>query len=104
MDPDLVAMLTETVVHSAYVSQDQYGMPVYGSALARPARVEFRTRQMVSRTGADILSRAKIFLLPDPPVSPRDRLVLPDGTAPAIQDIWPIDDVDGTLHHIEVFF
>lgn len=104
MDAALLAMLTDTVQHHAFVSVNDYGTPTYASAVSRAARVEHYTRQMTNTRGQEVTSRAKMFLNGDIVVKLEDRFTLPDGTSPAIQDVYPSRDEDGAIDHWEVFF
>ena len=50
------------------------------------------------------MSRAKVFLTGEVALDLRDKLVLPDGTAPALQLVYLVKDDQGNLHHYECFF
>ena len=83
MEPALLAMLVDEVVQTPYVGQDSYGKPVYGSPFTRPARIEYMTKVVTNAAGQERTSTTILFLNGDIPISSRDKLVLPDGTAPA---------------------
>jgi hypothetical protein len=101
VEPELAAMLTETVSHEAYVGQDGYGAPQYDAAVLRPCRVEFKVGPVVTATGEERTSSTRIFFESDFTLNLRDRLVLEDGTAPQIQAIYRPRDEYGIVHHQE---
>jgi hypothetical protein len=88
MHPALQLMLVDTVQHAPYQGQDPYGKPLYGPVVLRPARLEFVTQVTPSGGGQERTSQSVLFLNGDvPSVSARDKITLPDGTAPAIQTV-----------------
>lgn len=104
MEPELAAMLTETVSHASYTGQDGYGAPVYGPAGVRACRVEFKVAPMVTAQGEERTSQTRIFFDTDFELKLRDRLVLEDGTAPQIQAVYRPRDEFGVVHHQEALF
>lgn len=104
MDPALKAMLTETVSHQAFTGQDQYGKPTYSAPVQRPARVAYRVTTLTNAQGQERTSTTVIYCDGDFDVSVKDRIVLADGTAPAIQGIYsPIDPTQpGVIDHHEI--
>jgi hypothetical protein len=104
MEPELAAMLTETVSHEAYIGQNGYGTPQYEAAVTRPCRVEFKVGPMVTATGEERTSSTRIFFDSDFTLNLRDRIVLEDNTAPQIQSIYRPRDEFGNVHHQEALF
>ena len=104
MDPALLSMLTETITLQSYVGQDQYGKPSYGPAVQHPARVAYRVTTLTNAQGQERTSTSVIYMNGDVQVTVKDRIVLPDGTAPAIQAIYsPSDPLQpGTPDHHEI--
>lgn len=102
MHQALLAMLTDTVIHAAYVSQDAYGKPVYGTPMSHPARVEYKVRRVVDATGQERVSRSRVFLDGDVTLDLRDRFTLPDGTMPPILVLYSPRDLNGSVDHHEV--
>lgn len=102
LEPEFVAMLSETVYHAAYSGQDGYGQPTYAPAIARACRIEWKLRRIVTATGQERMSRARVFLDGTFTMDLRDQLTLPDGTMPTLQLVYAPSDVDGTRHHWEV--
>ena len=97
-------MLTETVSHQSYVGQDAYGKPTYGPAVERPALIQYRVTTGGQGQQAERVSTTIIYCDADFVLSVRDRLVLPDGSAPAIQDVYRLPDPTqpGVYSHYEV--
>lgn len=104
MEPALLAMLVDDVVQTPYLGQDQYGKPVYGAAFTRPARIEFATTVVSNTQGQERTSTTLLFLNGDLPITSRDKLTLPDGSAPAIQEIQAPRHPfrPATIHHYAV--
>jgi elongation factor P--beta-lysine ligase len=104
MDQPLLDLLTETVSHQNYLSQDGYGAPVYGPVVLRPCKVEFKVGPMVTSQGEERTSSTRIFFDTDFELKLRDRITLADGTAPQIQMVYRPNDEYGQVHHQECLF
>jgi hypothetical protein len=104
MDPALKTMLTETVTHQAYLGQDGYGMPQYGSPVTVPARVAYRVTTLANAQGQERTSTTVVYMDGDIILTLRDKITLADGSAPAIQNIYsPTDPTQpGIPHHHEI--
>jgi hypothetical protein len=102
MEPPLVAMLVDDIVQTPYLGHDAYGAPQYGTPFTRPARVEYRTTVVTTARGQE--STTLLILNGDIPITMRDKLTLPDGTAPAIQEIQAprMPFRPATVHHYAV--
>lgn len=100
----LTGSLQGTCVHEAWTGQDISGAKTYAAPVNRQALVERKQRRMISSTGQEILSVAKIdFLRPIAPngaagrvepVDSRDRITLPDGTTGPIVNVEALLDPD----------
>lgn len=104
MDSALQAMLTETVLLATFQGQDAYGKPTYGPGVPTPARVAARVTTVTDAQGQERTSTSVVYLDGSITVSVSDRVVLPDGTAPAIQAIYsPTDPTQpGVVDHHEI--
>lgn len=102
MQAALRAMLTDTLVHAAYLTQDGYGAPIYAAAVSIPARIEWEIRRVVDAMGQERVSRCKVFLDGAVVIDLRDQLILPDGTKPPLLSLASPRDLDGTIAHHEV--
>ena len=104
MDPALQTMLTETVSLQSYTGQDAYGKPSYGPAVMHPARVAYRVTTLANAQGQERTSTSILYMDGGVVVTLKDRIVLPDGTAPAIQAIYsPTDPMQpGIVDHHEI--
>ena len=102
MQAALQSMLTETVTVRHYVSQDAYGKPTYGSPQTYAVREEFGIRKVVDATGADRVSRTRLFFDNNVTLDLRDQITLSDGTTPPILEVKPVHAANGPLHHYEV--
>lgn len=104
MEPELAAMLTETVQHQAYTGQNGYGAPTYGPAVLRACRVEFKVQPVRTGQGEEYTSDTHIFFDVDFTLQLRDKVLLEDGTAPQIQAVHQYKDEFGTRHHQVAYF
>ena len=104
LEPALKAMLVDTIAHSAYTGQDSYGKPIYAAPVNHSARVEYRTTTVTNVQGQERTSNAVVFLDSDISINVRDKITLPDGTSPAIQDIKSPrhEDAPPRVHHHEL--
>ena len=102
MHSALTAMLTDTVQHAVATGQGDYGQPLAGPPVARAARIEYKVRRIVNAQGQEVISRCRVFVDGTTPVGIQDTVVLEDGTAPKIQLVYCVKDVDGSAHHYEV--
>ena len=104
MDPALTTMLTETVSHAAYVGQNQYGQPQYGAPVQRAARVAYRVTTLTNAQGQERTSTTVVYTEGNFVITVRDKIILPDATAPAIQAIYsPTDPLQpGVVDHHEI--
>jgi hypothetical protein len=92
MHPALAAMLTQTVQHSPYTGQDNYGKPTYGSAVPRRCLIEYHITVAQNQPGQGRTSNTVLYFDGTFPLTVRDKLVLPDTTAPAIQQVQVRED------------
>lgn len=102
LHPALAALLTQTVLHAPYTGQDGYGASTYGPAVTRAASIQYDVRQIPTPQGEQARSMTLVFLNGDFALGARDKLTLPDGTSPAIQQLMAVNDVNGSLSHYEV--
>jgi hypothetical protein len=102
LHPALAALLTQTVLHAPYTGQDGYGASTYGPAVTREASIQYDLRQVPTPQGEQARSMTLVFLNGDQPVGARDKLTLPDGTSPAIQQLVAVMDVNKSLSHYEI--
>lgn len=104
MHPALKAMLTETVGHQSYTGQDMYGKPTYGPVVNRPGRVQYRITVGGQGPNAGRVSVTLVYFDADFALDVRDKLILPNGSAPAVQEVNSMTDptIPGVVDHYEV--
>lgn len=102
MEQALRNLLTETVGHAVYLSQDAYGKPTYAAAQPRLGRLEEHTQRVTTAQGQERVTRARLFLDGLPAVGLRDQLTLPDGTQPEILSLSAVRSLQGSIHHYEI--
>ena len=99
----LKKFFTETVTITPWVSEDDFGKPVYGTACQIKAKIERQERATRTEEGITIRSRRLIYLFStDTSFTTKDLLTLPVGyepTDPKIIDVRIVSDHRG-VHHI----
>lgn len=110
LDPELTAMMTQTVTHYPWVSDSVYGAPQYSAtATTHPCRIVRRQRTVKDRTGKDVVSTSTVYIGPSstgglPGMTSRSKLVLSDGSDAGLIAVQAhVDPEDGSGHH-EVAF
>lgn len=99
----LKKFFTETVIIEPWLSEDDFGKPVYGTACEIKAKIERQERATRTQDGITIRSRRLIYLFSvDTSFTTKDRLTLPVGYEPLnpkIIDVRIVSDTKG-VHHI----
>lgn len=101
---DFADLMNATVTVEPFSSRGDYGDPTYGTAVSYSARVSYRQVRVRSRDGTESVARGAVWLRSSVAVDERDRLTLPDGSAPPILAVDRPGDADGSPHHTKVFF
>src|SRR5262245_12019691 len=103
MDAAIRDMLHEAVLIAPWVSNDPYGKPVYGPAVASPAYIERHFQTLLSTVGAQWVEGTVLCLPTDAGMGERSQLPLPDGKIVPIEGLKPIKDENGALDHVQVY-
>lgn len=104
LDPELRALMVQTVTLREWLSDNTYGAPQYGTPVTCEARVERKVRLVKGPDGRDVLSNTQVYLgftaTGGPPVlTPRTKVTLPDSTEFAsILFIESLPDETGTAY------
>lgn len=102
MEPDLTALLNQTVTIAVYTARDVYGTPAWGAGVEYPARVSgFVPLEQDTHDDAAPLSGV-IHMDGNVPVAPGDRITLPDGSTPTIIRVDRFTDDDGSPYATRV--
>lgn len=104
MEPELVALLTETVLLAPFLGQDAYGALSYGPAVATPCRIERHFTRTATTAGPQLIEETRVYLNGDAVIEAKTRVTFPDGLQPPIQGIKPVQDEYGARHHYEIVF
>lgn len=99
VDPELAALMTETVQLASPSSRDGYGEITYGSNTAAAARIVSSPDVMRSEMGVDFVDVQSIWLDDDYGVTQSWRVTLPDGSTPEIAAVESYPDENGSGHH-----
>ena len=95
----IAGLLNQLVTVAPHTGNDAKGRPVYGTAVQYAARVQAKPRIVLTRDGHDILSSARVYIVPSAVVAIDSQLTLPDGSQPIVLQVYPQYDKDGNLDH-----
>lgn len=95
--------MTDTVYHAPFAGNNEYGAPVFGSAVAYFARVVYKDHNVRDNRGEERLARGYVWLAAAVEVTYEDQITLPDGTTPPIWRAMKFHDELGH-HHTEISF
>jgi hypothetical protein len=91
-----------SITHEPYASQNGYGTPTYGTAVARLAVVSYETKPVRTVEGHEQLSTAQITIPRNVPVDLRDRFTLPTGYSAPVLAVRGVADPLGGVYAQEV--
>jgi len=104
---DYDEFLNDIVIREAFAGRNGYGEPTFTGGQSIAARVVLKPQ--VIATGAseitsavrEVLSKATIYLGPEPVWDIKDRITLPDGSKPPILQVvaYPDETSEPSLHH-----
>jgi len=103
LDPDLLALMPHSVSVAHRASQDKYGAITYGSGTTWRARIQSKITLVRNSQGLEAVSRTQAYLAGVAHVGIRDRVTLPDGTAPVILAIATFPDEKGDAYEVIYF-
>jgi len=99
--------MNDVVTREAFSGRNDYGEPSFSGSESIAARVVYKP-QLVA-TGAseitsavqEVLSKANVYVGPDPVWSIQDRITLPDGSQPPIIAVqtYPDETSNPSIHH-----
>lgn len=104
LDPELAALMTQSVVIQRWVSDDAYGAPQYGAtATTFPCRIVRKHQLVLDQQGRQVVSRSVVYIGPSstgtPNLTERDKITLSDGSQADLLSVQKHVDADGTDHH-----
>lgn len=100
-DPTFDEFMPLTVSWYPFNARDNYGEASYAAtATAVKCRVEPSTKVIRTPTGEEKITSATLYISGVKGISPKDRLVLPDGTTPPILRVDKHYDEDGEHHEV----
>ena len=107
VDPQLLALMKDTVLIAPYTGQNEHGEATYGADVAYQCRITTHIMRVVVRTSSTTvagafeqvaLSSAKIIIGSAPTVGARDRVTLPSGAQPRILEVFGHPDENGPYY------
>ena len=105
MESELVELLGQTLTVYPYQSFNQYGEATFStSGTTYAARIEEKPTMVINQFGEETIASHTVYVNSTAGIDLTSRVVLPDGSEPNLirSDIQP--DVDGTVHHVVLFF
>lgn len=78
-----------SVTHSAFLSQDTLGEPVYAAPVTRTCVLREIKHQFYTDGDHEVQGQHELIFTGNVPIDPRDALILPDGNR------WPIMEISG---------
>lgn len=109
MDPELRALLRQSVTVKQWTGDNTYGAPQYDSGKAVEARVERRVKLVKNREGRDVIANTVVYLglASDgtvPVLTPRSSVMLPGSTDPtSILSVEQLPDETGATYTSVVY-
>lgn len=106
LDAELLALMHEEVTIEHKVGVDKFNNFTYSDPVTVKCMIVTNVKRgigvdgrvLASRDGREVVVTANIFLDPTVVVGPHDRVTLPDGSQPAIQEIHAADDETGAYY------
>lgn len=94
-------MMPSTVVWYPFSAKNNYGEPSFAATPVNvKCRVEPQTKLIRTSTGEEKITSAVLYVSGVKGISPKDKLVLPDGTFPPILRVDKHNDEDGEHHEV----
>lgn len=98
-DPALLDLMPDTVTLYKAGDRDRYGdVPFAATGTAIRCRYIREPKMVRTNLGEEKISSSHVWLAGVYGVSPEDKLVLPDGTAPLILNVAMFSDEDGPCY------
>lgn len=96
VDDDLLELYTQEIRINKWTDQGQSGRPIYSEpGELYLCRIVAKTKTVRTLTGDEKVSNRQVYLASAPGVTPKDKLTLPDGTAPVILSVDAYPDENG---------
>lgn len=95
---DIADLMQDTVYHMPVAGYTGSGEPIFGSAVAYPARVARKQRTVLSKWGRTAISQSQVWIAGPLKLDFADRIRLPDGSAPPILAFEHLPDDEGTSY------
>lgn len=104
-DPVFLDFMPHTISVYAFASVNQYGEETYSTqATTYRAMVEERPDIVRSAFGEEVVSSHVVYVNSTGRIPLTSRVVLPDGSEPALIRSDVFSDEDGVAHHVVLFF
>lgn len=102
-ESDFLTLMPSTITIQAFNSVNQYGEPTYSTGTTTyRAYIQEQPEEISDAYGREIISSHTIYVASTTRIPITSKLVLPDGTDPAIVRSDVMYDQDG-IHHVVLF-
>ena len=106
LDPELAALMTQSVTVNRWTADSAYGVPLYApTATVYPCRIVRKHQLVLDQQGRQVVSRTVVYIGPSsttggtPNLTERDKITLSDGSQADLLSVQKHIDADGTDHH-----
>jgi hypothetical protein len=103
MEPQFLALLTQTLTIEPFVGEDRYSKKTYGPAFTCPAWINPMPRRTTDKIQDTAWQITQAIVPDDVTITMQDRITMPDGSQPPLLEIAEGYDNNG-LHHYELMF
>ena len=104
-EAEFLELMPHTITVYPVLSANTYGEPVFStSGTTYQALVEERPQMIRSAFGEEMITSANAYVASTARIPLTSRVVLPDGSEPALVRSDVFADEDGTAHHVTLFF
>lgn len=102
MEPELAALLNQTVTVAARTARDVYGEATWAAASTYPARVSPRVPLVQDVENDSTPISGMIHMDGDVPITTENQITMPDGSTPTIIRVDKFTDEDGSVYATRV--
>lgn len=95
--PSPDGLLNQSVTISPRSAIGKGGVITYGTGVAYPARVEYKSKMIPGKDGQLKASTARVYVAGDVSVTVADKVTLPSGEAPEILEVRQMNGRFGNL-------
>ena len=100
-EDDFLDMMVDTITWDRATGVDGYGNLTYDAPVTIQCRIAPKFTKVLDPHGNEVVSKVSIYTAGDYPISPSDRITLPNGEHDPVLRVTRPPDGDGP-HHVTV--